>query len=181
MGDAGMSSGLAMREAAGDPSATRIRLIRITRREEGFLLLPLALDWYAQSRYRHLPFSQKKYWAQLDAVLVRGERGACFVAVRGEKVVGLINIAIGEPWLSEGGQHATCFAWLVAPQLRGSFLGSRVALRLLEAAKGWLAVRRVDTLYIHGTEEAGRLPRRLGQELGNNLAVRMGDLFDGSI
>lgn len=87
--------------------------------------------------------------------------------------MGLINIAIGEPWLSEGGQHATCFAWLIAPALRGSFLGSRVALRLLETAKRWLAERRVDTLYIHGTEETGRLPRGLGQELGNNVMTRI--------
>lgn len=98
-----------------------------------------------------------------------GGRGACFAAVRGAKVVGLINIAIGEPWLSEGGQHATCFAWLIAPALRGSFLGSRVALRLLETPKRWLAdLTSRSALYISAERS---MPEVFHKEFGSLLGT----------
>jgi len=101
------------------PHASSLRLFRLSTVTETLVLLPLARAWHAESRYSHLPFSEKKFLAQVTATLNRKDKGAAFFVIRGTEVVGVINLAVGEAWLSEGGCYATCLAGSSIPRSGG--------------------------------------------------------------
>lgn len=155
-----------------------LRMFKLSTASETLLLLPLARAWHAESRYSHLPFSEEKFLKQVMAALGRKDNGAAFFVVHKTSVVGVINLAVGEAWLADGGCYATCLAWFIEPRIRRTLLGGKVAGLLLEEAKKWSHARGAADLLVHGTHGAGGGLGRRGQPLGMNIVVNL-DLGGG--
>lgn len=150
-----------------------LEIVRVRSIADGRLALPLARAWHAESRYRHLAFSEKKYVETVLALLRRGERGAGYVAMLGARPLGLMNVAVGEAILSEGGCYATCLAWFVHPHTRETLLGGRVGQRLYVEALCWARAQGASELSIHGTHGTSRYIERLGKNIGQNTIVHI--------
>lgn len=155
----------------GQVSGQSLVIVKMTSPREAVLLLPLVRTWHAESQYSHLPFSERKLLAQVIKALQRRDDGATFYAVRGGEAVGLIDVAAGEAWLCEGGCYATCLAWFVRPDVRGTLVGGRVAQRLLDQAKGWAVATGAAALYLNGTHGVRRSFGRMGVVMGENVMI----------
>lgn len=158
---------------AGNGASSGLRMFRLSTASETLLLLPLARAWHAESRYSHLPFSEEKFLKQVMAALGRKDNGAVFFIVHKTSVVGVINLAVGEAWLADGGCYATCLAWFIESRIRRTLLGGKVASLLMEEAKKWAKARGATDLMVHGTHGPnGGLGRR-GEPLGANIVVAL--------
>lgn len=140
---------------------------------DGGLALPLARAWHAESRYGHLPFSEKKFIETVLAVLRRGERGAAFIILWQGDSIGLINVAVGEAIMSEGGCYATCLAWYVHPDAQRTLLGGRIASQLLHEATAWCVERGATDLLVHGTHGMRTGLSRRGNVVGINVVLEL--------
>lgn len=163
--------------AISKPSAAALKtnasvtIVKLSSVHEAGLLLPLVRSWHAESIYSHLPFSERKYLATVIKTLQRGPSGVAFYALYKGKAIALIDIAIGEAWLSEGGCYATCLAWFVAPTQRQTMLGSRIAYRLLSAANIWARHSGADGLFISGTHGQLNSLARIGNIMVVNISL----------
>jgi hypothetical protein len=174
---ASTSSVISVTDAPNSTIAAKLRLYRLSSTTEALLLLPLAKLAHAEGVQRSLPFSERKFLNLVTAALARGASGACFYSSFGQQVVGVINLAIGEAWLGEGGCFATCLQWFVAPPVRSSLLGGRVALQLLSAAKRWARASGGSHLFIHGTHGlSGGALSHIGRSIGTNVIIALNDL-----
>lgn len=162
---------LRLPEGQGSAAGHGLAIIKMTSPREAVLLLPLARSWHAESQYSHLPFSERKFLTQVIKSLQRQNDGATFYVVRGGEAVGLIDVAAGEAWLCEGGRYATCLAWFVRPDVRGTLMGGRVAWRLLDQAKAWAVATGAATLFLNGTHGPRRSFARMGAVMGENVAI----------
>ena len=143
--------------------------------------LPLARVWHGESRYGHHPFSEKKFLETVLAILRRGERGAGLIALWKGRAVGLINVAVGEAIMSEGGCYATCLAWYVEPEIQRSLLGGKIANALLERALKWSSGVGAKDLFVHGTHRAGRSLVRRGEVIGTNVMINCATTASGTL
>lgn len=82
-------------------------------------------SWHAESMFAHLTFSERKFVSQAMLRIKRGDKGAGFYVARGSSALGLIGLATGEAWLSEGGCYATCFGWFIHPGYDVRFWAAR--------------------------------------------------------
>ena len=153
------------------PESQGAVIVKMTSPREAVLLLPLVRAWHAESQYRHLPFSERKFLAQVIKALQRHDDGATFYAVHRGEAIGLIDVAAGEAWLSEGGRYATCLAWFVRPDVRATLLGGRVAQRLLDRAKAWAVGSGAQALFLNGTHGDRKSFSRIGVSMGANIAI----------
>ena len=157
------------------PESQGVVIVKMTSPREAVLLLPLVRTWHAESQYRHLPFSERKFLAQVIRALQRRDDGATFYALHRGEAIGLIDVAAGEAWLSEGGRYATCLAWFVRPDTRISMLGGRVARQLLDQAKTWSVQTRAAMLFLNGTHGPRTSFKRMGgTPMGENIALALG-------
>lgn len=154
---------------------TALRYFQLTRVEEVKLLLPMAREWHAESRFCHIPFSEKKLLGRVASTLKRGGDALTIFAVYKGKPVGLIDLGVGEPLFCDGGRYATVLAFHVVRPMRRTFLGGRIALGLFENAKKWAKLKGAVELMVHGTD--GETPRIIGsgEVLGTNIALSLSE------
>jgi hypothetical protein len=112
----------------------RLRVYKLTSAAEVVRLMPLARAWHAESRYAHLPLSERKVLLEVMTSLRRGDKTAIFLAEWKGEVVGCISLAIHEAWLCDGGRYATCLGWFVHPEIRRTMLSGRVAAMLMQCS-----------------------------------------------
>lgn len=151
-----------------------VTIIKLSSVHEAGLLLPLVRAWHAESIYHSLPFSERKYLAAYIKTLQRQNTGASFYALYKKRPVGLIDIAVGEAWLSEGGCYATCLAWFVHPTLRKSLLRARVASQLMHLATRWAEGLGAIALHQSKTNRKSSGHGSLGATIGVNILVPLG-------
>lgn len=160
--------------ASGGASAPpRLRLFRLSRPEEAILAMPLLRAYHTESPFGRFPFSERKALQKVLDILNRGESGACIYATLGHRVLGGIDLAVGQPYLSEQGTLATCMGWFVMPEVRKTLLGGRVAAILLREAKSWSSEKRASALLIHGTHGFGMGLARSGHLMGRNMLMEI--------
>ncbi|CAN7516696.1 GNAT family N-acetyltransferase [Devosia sp. LjRoot16] len=157
------------------PESQGVVIVKMTSPREAVLLLPLVRAWHAESQYRHLPFSERKFLAQVIKALQRRDDGATFYALHRGEAIGLIDVAAGEAWLSEGGRYATCLAWFVRPDIRASLLGGRLSGRLLYQARAWAIETGAASLFLNGTHGMRSSLSRLGKIMGHNVEIGLAE------
>lgn len=155
------------------PKTPKLQLFKLSNAREAQVILPLVREWYAESRYAHLPFSEKKFMSNFVAVL-NNEREAAgfFVAYKG-RVVGMIQLIVGEAYLSDGGRIASSLAWFVAPDIRQTFLGGKVAVILMRQARDWCKAKGATELTIHGTHGQMTRVAKGAEIIGANVVVKI--------
>ncbi len=162
------------------PARGGIKTFLVTRPEEVELILPLAREFHAESRYGHIPFSELKFRRVFAAGLDRPEESMGAYVMRGELVVGLVHVRVGDYFLGEGGRMATLHAFYISAAIRHSLLGGKVALRLLRVAMDWARARNVEETHIWSTsgidaERTDSLLKRFGFKMyGGNYVAAVG-------
>ena len=154
------------------------RIIRATRQEEILEVRDLVLEYHAESRYAHLPFSEKKFIrAYSKALSSPTDTLALYVQYKG-KTIALLHAGAGDYYLGEGGRMVTVYAMYVSPGIRRSLLGGRVGIKLLRLVGDWAKQQGARDLHVHSTSalapaRTDKLMRALGFSVygGNYVAA----------
>lgn len=149
------------------------------RIEEAAHIIEIAREFHAESRYAHLPFSEEK----LMRVCARAANHpndifAVYVLLKGE-TVGVLHAGIGDYYLGVGGRLVTIYSYYVSRKIRASYLGGKIAVKLLRLVSEWARSQKADELHIHATsgiapQKADKMLRRMGFEtVGGSYAARL--------
>ena len=149
------------------PEEAAFRIIRATRQEEILEIRDLVLEYHAESRYAHLPFSEKKFIRGFSKALSSpSDTLAVYVQYKGATIA-LLHAGAGDYYLGEGGRMVTIYAMYVSPRIRKSLLGGRVGTKLLRMAGEWAKQQSAQELHVHST--SGLSPGRT-----DKLMIAMG-------
>ncbi len=150
-----------------------VRLFQLSRPEEAALLLPLVRAYHEESPFAAFPLSEHKVLRRVIDCLNRRDTAVGYFAVKDGRAVGLIEVVAGPPHFCDDGRFATCLAWYVHPDIRGSLLGGRIAALLLRAAKRWATEVGATGFMLHGTH--GKSMRLAGgRVIGQSVMVALG-------
>lgn len=159
---------------------SELRFYRATTQEEILEIRDIAHEFHNESRYAHIPFSEKKFIrAFTKGISSPNDTLAVYVQYRG-KTVGVLNAGAGDYYLGEGGRMVTVYVLYVSANIRDSFLGGKIGLRLIRMVSDWAKSQNAEELHIHATsgvdpERTDKLLRRLGfKTYGGNYSVRVG-------
>jgi hypothetical protein len=134
-----------------DPAEATFRIIRATRQEEILEVRDLVLEYHAESRYAHLPFSEKKFIRAFSKALSSpSDTLAVYVQYRGVTIA-LLHAGVGDYYLGEGGRMVTVYAMYVSPRIRKSLLGGRIGIKLLRLVGDWARHQGAGELHVHST------------------------------
>ena len=154
-----------------------LRIIRASAQADISAIRDVALEFHAESRYAHVPFSEKKFVRVFSkAISSPNDTLAVYVQNKG-KTVGLLNAGVGDYYLGEGGRMATVYVMYVSASIRDSFLGGKVGVKLIRLVSEWAKAKGAMELNIQATsgihpERTDKLLRRLGfKTYGGNYAV----------
>lgn len=158
----------------------KLQVFRATRQEEVLKMRDIGREFHLESRYGHLPFSEKKFVQFVSRAISRpDDMLALYVTYRGA-IVGVLNAGVGDYYLSEGGRMVTVYVMYVSARVRHSLLGGRVGVRLIRMVSDWGRAQGAEELHIHATSGIGpeateKLLSRLGFNVyGGNYAARLG-------
>ncbi|MEO9227542.1 MAG: hypothetical protein ABI216_01135 [Devosia sp.] len=156
-----------------------IEIVRATQQEEILLIKDIALEFHAESRYAHLPFSEPKFSRFFSKAISDPENTlALYVRCR-DRTVAVLNAGVGDYYLGEGGRMATVYVMYVSAGIRGSLLGGRIGVRLLRMASEWARSESALELHIHSTSgidaaRTDKMLRRIGfKTYGGNYAATL--------
>lgn len=159
---------------------TGLRIFRATQQEEILAIRDIALEFHNESRYAHIPFSEKKFVRAFSKGISSPEDTLAIYVQHQGKTVGLLSAGAGDYYLGEGGRMVTIYAVYVSASIRDSLLGGKVGLKLIRMAGDWAKAQRAEELHIHATsgiepKRTDKLLRRLGfKTFGGNYSVRVG-------
>jgi hypothetical protein len=157
-----------------------LKVFRASRQEEILAVRDIALEYHAESRYAHIPFSERKFIRFFSkAISSPNDTLALYVQHNG-RTVGLLNAGVGEYYLGEGGRMVTVYALYVSKAARASALGGRVTVKLIRILNDWAKAQESAEVHVHVTsgvepERTDRLLRRLGyRSYGGNYVAHVG-------
>lgn len=130
-------------------------------------------DVHARTIFSDIPVSEKKARAIFERALKDPDRFGIICAVPGDgrpEIYGFASIHAGEYFLGEGTLVATVQALVVAPELAGTLLNGKVALRLFQGVRHWAKTRNCAHLLVHATaglepKASDRFFRRCGMKV----------------
>lgn len=160
--------------------APPLQIFQATRQEDIQLISDIAREFHAESRYAHIPFSDEKFVRAFSRAIANPQDMLALYIQHGGKTVGLLSAGVGDYYLGQGGRMATVYVMYVSGRLRHSFLGGKIALKLLRLVSEWAKAQKADELHIHATsgidpERTDKLLKRLGFETyGGNYVARLG-------
>jgi len=155
-------------------------IYRASQPEEILRVRDISLEFHAECRYAHLPFSEEKFIrAYTKAIRNPHDTLAIYIQYRG-KTVGVLNAGVGDYYLGEGGRMVTIYVMYVSGKVRGTFLGGKVGVRLLRMVTDWAKSQNAEEIHIHAT--SGIEPKRTDKLLtrmgfvtyGGNYVARLG-------
>lgn len=177
---AGVEEAARIQVAAGSTGrAQGLKVFQARQQEDILAVRDLVLEYHAESRYAHLPFSEPKFIRLFSKAIASPKDTLALYVRHGGKTVGLIHAGVGEYYLGDGGRIVTVYALYVSAGLRKSILGGRVAIRLIRIAGDWARAQKAEELHVHSTsalapEQTDGLLRRLGFEtFGGNYVTRL--------
>jgi hypothetical protein len=156
-----------------------LKIFRATTQEDILAVQDIAREFHAESRYAHLPFSEKKFIRFFTRAIASPEDALALYVQHDGKTVGVLNAGVGNYYLSEGGRMVTVYVMYVSASIRGSLLGGKIGLRLIRMVGDWARARSAEELHIHATsgidpERTDKLLRRLGfRAYGGNYAANL--------
>ena len=149
---------------------------QVTTAEQVHLLKDLALEFHNESRFAHIPFSERKYLKTYLGALEEKNNIAFYVTLD-DKPVGIIGAKVGDYFLGEGGRMATTYIVYVSQSVRKTLLGGKIGVRLIRLLVDWSKAQDVQEIHIIATagiepEHTDAFVRRLGFEAyGGNYVV----------
>jgi len=128
------------------------------------LIRPLAEEFHRESRYGHIPFSERKFKRHFLQTLNNPDDTLGAYVRHGDKVVGPLQAGVGDYYLGEGGRMVTV---LTPRAVRDTMLGGRVTLKMLRIVTDWAKAQGALELHMHSTsgiapQRTDRMLRRLG-------------------
>lgn len=156
-----------------------LRFFRASRPEDILAIRDIAHEFHAESRYRHLPFSERKFTRLFSEAISNPEMLAVYVQHK-DRTVGLLQAGASDYYLGEGGRIATVYVMYVSGKVRRTLVGGRVGLRLIRIVSDWAKRQGAYELHIHSTsgiepERTDKLLRRLGfKTFGGNYVSLSG-------
>lgn len=178
-GDNSVSGASALRVVEPDTEEATFRIIRATRQEEILEIRDLVLEYHAESRYAHLPFSEKKFIRAFSKALSSpSDTLALYVQYKG-KTIALLHAGVGDYYLGEGGRICTIYAMYVSRRQRKTLLGGRIGIKLLRAAGEWAKGQGATELHVHTT--SGIAPNSVDGLLKKCGFVQFGGNFSSKI
>lgn len=165
-------------EGAGEiPATGGLKMFRASAQEDILAIRDIAIEFHAESRYGHLPFSERKFIRFFSKAISNPNATLAIYVQHKGVTVGVLNAGIGDYYLADGGRMATVYVMYVSKTVRHSILGGRVGLKLLRIVSDWAKAQRAGELHIHATsgiepERTEKLLRRVGFEgYGGNYAA----------
>lgn len=166
--------------SGAESQLSSLKIFRASQQEEILAIRDIALEFHAESRYAHLPFSEKKFVRAFSKAISHPHNTlALYVSYNGD-TVGVLNAGVGDYYLGEGGRMVTVYVMYVSAKIRGTFLGGKVGLRLIRMVSDWAQAQGAEELHIHATsgidpERTDKLLKRVGFKVyGGNYVVRVG-------
>lgn len=143
-------------------------------------VLDIVKEYHAESRYAHIPFSEKKFTTFCARMKRHPEDTIGLYVQYNGQTVGVLSAGIGEYYLGDGGRMATIYGLYVSQKIRGSFLGGKIGLRLVRMAIDWAKSQKTEEIHIQAT--SGIDPKRTDKMLsrvgfktyGGNYVARLG-------
>ena len=178
--DVGDAARPAERSATETPGNSGLKVFRAGRQEEILAVRDLALEYHAESRYAHIPFSERKFIRFFSKAISSPTDTLSLYVQHNGRTVGLLNAGVGEYYLGEGGRMVTVYALYVSKAARASALGGRVTVKLIRILNDWANTQKAEEVHIHVTsgvdpERTDNLLRRLGyRPYGGNYAKGQG-------
>ncbi|HEY8577187.1 MAG TPA: hypothetical protein VIL88_12695 [Devosia sp.] len=148
-------------------SSGGLKVFRAIRQEDILAVRDIALEYHAESRYAHIPFSERKFIRVFSkAISSPNDTLALYVQHNG-RTVGMLNAGAGDYYLGEGGRMVTVYALYVSKPIRATTLGGRITIKLLRILNEWARAQLAEEVHVHVTsgvepERTDRLLRRLG-------------------
>lgn len=128
--------------------AGAIRFLPLKRQEDVVRSITIGREYHAESRYRHIPFSEEKFLRVYGAILAKPERTFAMVAERGGTIVGVMSGEVGEYFLGDGWRIATNHVLYVSETVRHTAVGGRIAIRLMRFFSEWAKEKGADEIQI---------------------------------
>lgn len=159
--------------------SSRLEIFRATSQEEILRIRDIAHEFHAESRYAHLPFSEKKFIRAFSKGISNPHDTLAVYVRYGDETIAVLNAGVGDYYLGEGGRMATIYVMYVSAKYRGSLLGGKVGLKLIRMVTDWAKTQGAEELHIHATsgidpQRTDKLLSRLGfKTYGGNYVVRI--------
>lgn len=157
-----------------------LKVFRTSRQVDILAIRDLTLEYHAESRYAHIPFSERKFIRVFSKAINSPSDTLSLYVQHNGRTVGLLNAGVGEYYLGEGGRMVTVYGLYVSRAARASALGGRVTIKLIRILNDWAKAQKAEEVHVHVTsgvdpERTDRLLRRLGYKTyGGNYVVHMG-------
>lgn len=144
----------AEKKAALDSEPDARVILRLADRAADLeMLRPLSVEFHEESHFRDIPYSHKKRDDLFMRAIDEPAHWGLLIAEHGGDPVGFSFITAGEYIVGYDALMTTVYSIYVRKNIRGTFLGGRVALRLLTAIKRWSERRNCREIMIHVTSD----------------------------
>ena len=134
---------------------------------------------HQESIFGQIPFSPEKFDRFFQKTIDDPDRNLGVKAMRDGDMLGLAHCYMGGDFIGEGARVASVNMINVAKPVRGTFLGGKVALKLVRAVLDWAKLRDAHLVlfYVSSGEhiaKTDRFFRKLGAVgLGGNYGVKI--------
>ena len=157
------------------PGAVSVHLLASER--DIAATLPLALAAHREGRHRRYPLDPERRRRFLtEHFLADPKRYGFLIARHGARAVGMLTCHAQNLYYCDA-TVVSCLSFYVPGSVRGTLLGGRVALGLLDAGRRWALNRRAVEWQMHVTNgihigHTDRMLRRVGfRQTGGNYAM----------
>ena len=160
-------------------SDKRVILRMADRAADLEVLRPLSVEFHQESHFRDIPYSHKKRDDLFMRAINEPDHWGLLIAEHDGQPVGFSFVTAGEYIVGYDALMTTVYSIYVRKSARGTFLGGRVALRLLTGIKRWSERRNVREVMIHVTsnidiERTHRTLSRVGfKPVGMNYSLNL--------
>lgn len=157
-----------------------LTVYRASQAEEIECIRDISREFYDESRFGHLTFSEEKFVrAYTKAIQNPQNTLMIYIQYQGE-AVGLLHAGVGDYYLCVAGRMVTVNWLYVSPKVRGSFLGGKVGVKLIRIVSEWAKAQNAEEIHIHSA--SGIDPKRTDKMLtrmgfttyGGNYVARLG-------
>ncbi len=178
-----MNEGSAAVGEEGSPARSHtggLVAVRVSRPDEMLLIRPLAEEFHRESRYGHIPFSERKFKRHFLQTVNNPDDTLGVYLRHGDRVVGLLQANVGDYYLGEGGRMVTVLTFYVPRSVRDTMLGGRVTLKMMRIVSDWAKAQGALELHMHSTsgiapQRTDRMLRRLGfRTYGGSYVMGLG-------
>lgn len=130
--------------------------VRATRPDEMLAIRPLAEEYHRESRYGHIPFSERKFKKHFLHTLDNPDDTPGVFIRHGTEVVGLLQANVGDHYLGEGGRMVTVLTFYIPRRVRETMLGGRITLKMMRILTDWAKAQRALEIHMHSTSGSHR-------------------------